>query len=92
MGLSGSIVCNVKNICGAFLFIGGLFMWTLHVDPGVAKYNRGGLAAAICRDEHIHYLGSSSVVVLGVHDSAILEAIACREAFALKTLHCKVLS
>lgn len=32
---------------------------------------------------HINYLGSSSLVIGGVDDPAILEAIACREALAL---------
>ena len=55
----------------------------IHVDAGVSPARRKGSAAAVCRDEHGTYLGSSSLVVPGIQDPAILEAIACREAYAL---------
>ena len=54
----------------------------IHVDAAV-RANRGGSAAAICRNSHGAYLGSSALVVAGVCDPATLEAIACREAIAL---------
>ena len=55
----------------------------IHVDVGVSTARRKGSAAAVCRYEYGTYLGSSSLVVLGIQDPAILESIACREAYAL---------
>ena len=54
----------------------------IHVDAGV-RAQRGGSAAAVCRDGHGNFLGSSMLVVYGVCDPATLEAIACREAISL---------
>ena len=54
----------------------------IHVDTAV-RFQRGGAAAAICRDSQGVYLGSSSLVIAGVCDPSTLEAIACREAIAL---------
>ena len=54
----------------------------IHVDAGV-RFERGGSAVAICRDEQGVYLGSSALVIYGVCDPAALEVIACREALAL---------
>ena len=54
----------------------------IHVDAGV-RFERGGSAVAICRDDQGFYLGSSALVIYGVHDPTALEAIACREALAL---------
>ena len=54
----------------------------IHVDAGV-RFERGGSAAAICRDDQGFYLGSSALVTYGICDPAVLEAIACREALAL---------
>ena len=51
------------------------FMWTRPLRPG-----RGGSAAVVCRDAEGNYLGSAALVVQGVDDPMILEAIACREA------------
>ena len=51
------------------------FMWTRPLRPG-----RGGSAAVVCRDAEGNYLGSTALVVQGVDDPMILEAIACREA------------
>lgn len=42
-----------------------------------------GSATTVCRDASGNCLGSSSLVIHGVRDVAALEAIACREAFAL---------
>ena len=55
----------------------------IHVDAGVSTARREGSATTVCHDEHGTYLGSSSLVVLGIQDPAILESIACREAYAL---------
>lgn len=37
----------------------------------------------VCRDDQGNYLGSSALVVEGIHDAAVLESMACREALAL---------
>jgi ribonuclease HI len=42
-----------------------------------------GIAAAFCRSSSGVYLGSSAVVFDGITDPASLEALACREGFAL---------
>ena len=54
----------------------------IHVDAGV-RFERGGSAVAICREDPGASLGSSALVIYGVHDPTALEAIACREALAL---------
>ncbi|KAE8767828.1 hypothetical protein D1007_60766 [Hordeum vulgare] len=43
----------------------------------------GGAVAAVCRNEHGTYVGSSSLVILGVLDPSIFEALACRGALSL---------
>ena len=55
----------------------------IHVDAGVPRPPRGGTAAAVCRDDQGVFLGSSALVIQGINDPAILEAIACREALTL---------
>lgn len=55
----------------------------IHVDAGVSNTNRRGSAAVVCRDQFGHYLGNSSLVVLGLRDAASMEAIACREGLSL---------
>lgn len=54
----------------------------IHVDVGVIQ-GRGGSAAAVCRDSNGNFLCSSALVIEGLDDPAILEAIACREGIAL---------
>ena len=54
----------------------------IHVDAGVIQ-GRGGSAAAVCRDSDGFFLGSSALIIEGVDDPAILEAIACREGLSL---------
>ena len=54
----------------------------IHVDAGVLDLSRGS-AAAIARDANGTYLGSSSLVIDGLYDPAVLEAMACREGVAL---------
>ena len=54
----------------------------IHVDAAV-RTDRGGSAAAICRNTQGASLDSSALVIVGVCDPATLEAIACREAIAL---------
>ena len=54
----------------------------ISVDAGLS--NTGTAAAAVvCRDSTGLYLGSSSLVISGVTDPSVVEAIACREALAL---------
>jgi ribonuclease HI len=55
----------------------------IHVDAGVSKRHRRGAAVAVCRDERGNYLGSSTLVVEGMQDAAVLECMARREALAL---------
>ncbi|EMS57964.1 Acid phosphatase 1 [Triticum urartu] len=55
----------------------------VHVDAAVAKIENRGAAVAVCRDTDGNYMGSSVLVVHGITDVAILEAIACREGLAL---------
>jgi hypothetical protein len=53
----------------------------IHVDAAVAQ--AGGSASAVCRDHNGNYLGSSSLVIAGVCNLVVLEAMACREALSL---------
>ena len=51
----------------------------IHVDAAV-RPGKGGLASAVCRENDGNNLGSSSLIlVLGVCDPVVLEAMACRE-------------
>lgn len=52
-------------------------MVKINVDGGIAKNNRKGAAAAICRDGQGVYLGSSVRVVDDCMDPGTLEAMAC---------------
>uniref|UniRef100_A0A452XZ15 RNase H type-1 domain-containing protein n=1 Tax=Aegilops tauschii subsp. strangulata TaxID=200361 RepID=A0A452XZ15_AEGTS len=54
----------------------------IHVDAAT-RQGRGGAVSAICRDCNGKFIGSSSLVIVGVQDPATLEAIAVREALAL---------
>ena len=47
------------------------------------KPRRRGLGAAVCLDNSGVYLGSSALVIEGVGDPAIMEAITCPEALCL---------
>lgn len=55
----------------------------IQVDGGMPIANGVGSAVTVCRDHNGLFLGSSSLVIPGVTDSAVLEAIACHEALAL---------
>lgn len=55
----------------------------IHMDARVSTPSRGGMAAAVRRDDQGNYMGSSVLVVPGLQDPATLEAIACREGLAL---------
>ena len=55
------------------------------VDAAVARSGHKGSCAAICRDEDGHFLGASSVVVLGQVDPEILEAMAFSEGLDLSS-------
>ncbi|KAK1647535.1 hypothetical protein QYE76_065340 [Lolium multiflorum] len=54
-----------------------------NVDAAVAKNTGGGAQGVVCRSAGGVFLGASSLVVAGISDPAILEALACREALAL---------
>jgi hypothetical protein len=65
--------------------------WTPPV-PGLVKLNVDGScsrnttissAAFVTRDHEGTYMGSSTMVLLGIIDPSTLEALACREALAL---------
>jgi ribonuclease HI len=58
-------------------------MVKINVDAAVRKTEKVGAVAAICRSANGDFLGASVVVVEGINDPAILEAMACREALAL---------
>lgn len=55
----------------------------IQVDGGTSSANGVGSAAAVCRDQNGLYLASSALVISGVTDPAVLEAITCCEALAL---------
>nr|XP_020198524.1 uncharacterized protein LOC109784346 [Aegilops tauschii subsp. strangulata] len=55
----------------------------IQVDGGQARNGRSGAAAALCRDHHGLYLGSSAMSFSDISDPATLEALACREALNL---------
>jgi hypothetical protein len=55
----------------------------INVDAVVRKQVNVGEVAAVCRDENGVYQGSSTMVMLGVADPTVLEALACREALTL---------
>ena len=54
----------------------------IHVDAAV-RQGRGGSVSTVCRDGNGIFIGSSSLVVMGIHDPTTLEAMAVREALAL---------
>lgn len=53
------------------------------VDAAVSKNGNRGTLATICRDHRGMYCGSSAVVIEGMIQPEVLEAMAVREAFAL---------
>jgi ribonuclease HI len=55
----------------------------INVDAAVRKQGSVGSIAVVARDDHGSYLGASVVVIRGITDSTILEALACREALSL---------
>ena len=55
----------------------------VHVDAGMSTPSRGCTAGAVARDDQGYYLGSSTLIIHGLHNPATLEAVACREALAL---------
>jgi ribonuclease HI len=60
----------------------------INVDAALNKQQNGGAIAAVCRSEDGDYLGASAIVVQGITDPAVMEALACREAMSLaKDLH-----
>ena len=55
----------------------------INVDAAVRKNGKIGAIAAVCRNDEGRFLGASAVVLHGIHDPAVLETLACREALAL---------
>jgi hypothetical protein len=55
----------------------------INVDVVIRKDGGLGALAAVCRTDDETYLGASTIVVRGISDPAVLEALACREALAL---------
>jgi hypothetical protein len=55
----------------------------INVDAAVRKQGRIGALAAVCRSDDGLFLGASTIVLRGIVDPTILEALACREALAL---------
>ncbi|XP_051221399.1 uncharacterized protein [Lolium perenne] len=55
----------------------------LNVDGAVAKTQKRGAAACVCRDEEGRFLGASATVYDGITGPEVLEALACSEAVAL---------
>jgi hypothetical protein len=53
----------------------------------VRKHLNFGAVAVVCRSREGEYLGASALVVQGIADPGILEALACREALALAPCH-----
>ncbi|KAK1614277.1 hypothetical protein QYE76_019794 [Lolium multiflorum] len=54
-----------------------------NVDAVVPKNTGGGALGVVCRSAGGVFLGASALVVAGISDPAILEALACREALVL---------
>ncbi|KAE8770782.1 hypothetical protein D1007_57410 [Hordeum vulgare] len=55
----------------------------LNVDGAVAKSSNIGAVGVICRDAQGHFMGASTIVLMGVIDPAVVEAHARREVIAL---------
>jgi hypothetical protein len=55
----------------------------INVDAAISTNHNVGTAAAVCRDSDGAYLGSSMLVIHGLLDPPMLEAIACRESLSL---------
>jgi hypothetical protein len=51
--------------------------------PGVAKINVDAALEAIARNDAGVFLGASTMVMAGVNDPEVLEAMACREGMSL---------
>jgi ribonuclease HI len=57
----------------------------VNVDAALSKNSSTGAIAAVVRGSDGLFLGASSVVIIGVTDPEMLEAMACREGMALAT-------
>ncbi|TVU28213.1 hypothetical protein EJB05_19722, partial [Eragrostis curvula] len=55
----------------------------INVDAALSKNSGISSAAAVARDKDGNFLGASALVVNGITDPEIIEAIACREGLAL---------
>lgn len=55
----------------------------INVDGGLSRSGRVGVAVVVCKADHGLYLGSPTLVIPGVTEPSILEALACREGIAL---------
>jgi hypothetical protein len=55
----------------------------INVDAGVARDQCSGVVAAVARSSVGEYLGASAVVIPGISDPEVLEAMAVREGLCL---------
>jgi ribonuclease HI len=55
----------------------------INVDAAISKNDLIAAAAAIARDDNGHFLGASALVLRGISDPEVMEAIACREGMSL---------
>jgi hypothetical protein len=58
----------------------------INVDTAISKNSGTGSIAAVVRQEDGGFVGASSIVLQGITDPEILEAMACREGFTLADL------
>jgi hypothetical protein len=55
----------------------------INVDAATSKNSNKAVAAAIARDATGNFLGASALVIRGLSDAEIIEAIACKEGLTL---------
>lgn len=55
----------------------------INIDVATSKNSSKAVVAAIARDAVGNFLGASALVIHGLSDAEIVEAIACREGLAL---------
>lgn len=55
----------------------------LAAEASIRRIRQTGAISVVCRDDAGLYMGSSALVLHGLMDPTILEALACREALAL---------
>lgn len=58
----------------------------LNVDGGLSRLGQVGVVAVVCRGDHGLYLGASALVLHGVAEPSILEALTKIEAQTIKPI------